>query len=83
MPQATVTTGGGTMITAVDNERRVIVQNTDATNFVEIEIGSTPALGSGFKILAGVTTPMFTLPANTVMGAIASTASVNVRYLAA
>ena len=89
MPQATVTTAGVTLVAAdPDNARRVIVQNTDITNYIEIEIGSIPAAGTGYIIPKATAAnvplqgqPWMTLPPNTSIGARANTASCDVRYL--
>lgn len=82
MAVVSVATTGSTLVAAdVDQWRYVIIQNLDAANFVEIEVGSIPAGGAGFKIAAGVIAPALRLPANTIIGARANTAAVNVDTL--
>lgn len=81
MPQATVTTSAATLIAAdPDQWRYVTIENLGPTNFVGIEIGATATLASGFQLAAGAVSPVFRVPPNTLVSAIASTAPCDVRY---
>jgi hypothetical protein len=83
MPVVSVQTTGTTLVAAdVDNQRIVILENLDPTNYVEIEIGSIPAAGTGLKLNPNTIMPEpIRLPPNTIIGARANTAAVNVAAL--
>lgn len=82
MPAATVTTGGGTLVAAdTDQWRTVVVQNLGPTNFIAIEVGSTPTTANGFQVAAGGVSPPIPLGPGQLIGAIANVASCDVRYL--